>query len=85
VSSVRREPAGGSTWPSVSRLPSLSELVAYVLQEGIQVTGQTWSSDVADISGGEEHILTSDESSRETKSSTISLGYRCLFYRTNSG
>ncbi|HVT00541.1 MAG TPA: hypothetical protein VHE08_08505 [Solirubrobacterales bacterium] len=71
------------------RLPSLSELVAYVLQEGVQATDQTWSSDVAELTGGVEQVLTSndDEPNRKTeaKPSGTSLGYRCLFYRTNSG
>ncbi len=30
------------------RLPSLSELIAYVLQPGEQVTGQNWTGDVVE-------------------------------------
>ena len=31
------------------RLPSLSELIAYVLQPGEQVTGQNWTGDVVEV------------------------------------
>lgn len=66
------------------RLPSLSELIAYVLQPGEQVTGQNWTGDVADFTGGKEIVLTSDEGSTATSpSSPASFGYRCLFYRVN--
>jgi hypothetical protein len=66
------------------RLPSLSELIAYVLQLGTQVTGQNWTSDVADFTGGKEIVLTSDEGTTSTSaSSPANLDYRCLFYQTN--
>lgn len=66
------------------RLPSLSELIAYVLQEGTQVTGQNWSADVFDLVSSKEHVLTSDETmTGASVSSPTQLGYRCLFYRTN--
>jgi len=48
------------------RLPSVSELIAYVLQDGIQATEQTWSADVADVGPGDvEQVVTSDETKRE--------------------
>jgi hypothetical protein len=66
------------------RLPSLSELIAYVSQSGTQVTGQNWTGDVAEFTGGKEIVLTSDETTTEIfASSPASLGYRCLFYQVN--
>ncbi len=66
------------------RLPSLSELIAFILRPGEQVSGQTWSADVIDLSAGKEQVLTSDELGRSASPSTgTDLGYRCLFYRTN--
>jgi hypothetical protein len=66
------------------RLPSLSELTAYVAQPGAQVTSQNWSADVIDLASGKELVLTSDETTTgASQSSPGSLGYRCLFYRTN--
>ena len=67
------------------RLPSLSELIAYVSQPGTQLTAETWSGDASDIDtlNGEESVLTRDESTTSFKRSPISLGYRCLFYRVN--
>jgi len=66
------------------RLPSLSELIAYVLQDGTQVgIEQNWTSDVADLEA-QEIVLTSNEVQTETSpSSPFSLDYRCLFYRVN--
>lgn len=66
------------------RLPSLNELVAYILRPGEQVAAQTWSADVVDLTGGKEVVLTSDEATRSTSESSVTQhGYRCLFYRTN--
>ncbi len=66
------------------RLPSISELIAYVLQPGEQVTAQAWSAEVVDLTGGKEVVLTSDETTRSTSESSLTQhGYRCLFYRTN--
>lgn len=70
------------------RLPTISELVAYVLRPGNQVSGENWSADVSDIvAGNKEIVLTSDETTRRAVDSTagITLRYRCLFYRTNNG
>jgi hypothetical protein len=66
------------------RLPSLSELIAYVLQPGEQVSGQNWTGDVVDLPGGKETVLTSNEALTSTSpSSPASLDFRCLFYRVN--
>jgi hypothetical protein len=66
------------------RLPSLSELVAYVLRPGEQVSAQVWSGEVVDLNGGKEVVLTSDETTRSSSESSVTQhGYRCLFYRTN--
>jgi hypothetical protein len=67
------------------RLPSLSELIAYVLQGGTQVSGENWTADVADVgAGNEEVVLTRSEATTGTHGSlSASLGYRCLFYRVN--
>jgi hypothetical protein len=67
------------------RLPSLSELIAYVLQPETQVSGQHWSGDASDfeVGSGEESILTRGESATSTSHSPVHLGYRCLFYRVN--
>lgn len=66
------------------RLPSLSELIAYLFQDGVQVSGQNWTADVIDLPSGKELVLTSDEVlTASSPSSPTNLGYRCLFYRTN--
>lgn len=66
------------------RLPSLSELIAYVLQPGEQVSGHNWTSDVIEVSAGKETVLTSDEGMTSASvSSPTNLDYRCLFYRSN--
>ncbi len=67
------------------RLPSLSELIAYVTQPGTQVTEETWSGDArgADPFTGEESVLTRDETMSNYKPAPTPLGYRCLFYRVN--
>jgi hypothetical protein len=66
------------------RLPSLSELVAYVLREGIQVSAPHWSGDVIEAEGGEETVLARDEiATGSHKSVGTSLGFRCVFYQAN--
>lgn len=66
------------------RLPSLSELIAYVLQPGEQVAGHNWSGDVIEVNAGKETVLTSDEGvTGASVSSPTDLDYRCLFYRVN--
>jgi hypothetical protein len=65
------------------RLPTIDELIAFVLQPGEQVEEQAWSGDLVDVSGSEEKVLTSDENGRE-KSATGSHGYRCVFPLSNN-
>jgi hypothetical protein len=82
----------GKNWIAASRacgeaggrLPSLSELVAYVLGNS-QVDGETWTGEVSGLgSGNEELVFTRDEGSSDTAgAATTLLGYRCLFYRVN--
>jgi hypothetical protein len=76
AASVKCGEAGG-------RLPSLSELIAYVLQPGEQVAADNWSGDVVDFTSGEPFILARGEASTESSAATSSHGYRCLFYRVN--
>ncbi len=67
------------------RLPSIEELVAFVLRPGIQVSGLAWSGDLADVEGSsEEVVFVSSESGRATSKSGI-LGYRCVFPESNWG
>lgn len=66
------------------RLPSLSELVAYVLRDGIQAAQPHWSADVVEVSGGEESVLARDETLTSShKAVGTDLGFRCVFYRAN--
>lgn len=67
------------------RLPSLSELVAYVAQPGTQVVVEHWSGDVAEFDGieDEEIALARGEAGTSLKRAPVTLGYRCLFYRVN--
>jgi|SRR5882757_611517 len=65
------------------RLPSIGELIAYVMQEGIQFALPAWSEDVADVNGGEETVLTSDENERGKKLGSGLAGFRCVFPLTN--
>lgn len=67
------------------RLPSLSELIAYIAQPNTQVVAENWSGDASDFDGvgGEEIAFARDESGTSLKRSPITLGYRCLFYRAN--
>jgi hypothetical protein len=82
----------GKNWIAASRacgdadgrLPSLSELVAYVLGNS-QVDGETWTGEVSGLGpGNEELVFTRAEASSATAGAlTTLLGYRCLFYRVN--
>jgi len=66
------------------RLPSLSELIAFVLQPGEQVSDHNWTGDVIEVNLGKETVLTSDEGmTGASVSSPTNLDYRCLFYRVN--
>ena len=64
------------------RLPTLSELIAYTDQPGIQIGAVHWSSDVVDI-GATPTVGIRDEATTTGSSSTLSFAYRCVFYRTN--
>jgi hypothetical protein len=66
------------------RLPTIEELIAFVLRPGEQVEGQTWSGDVDSLEGGpkNEVVLTTDENGRSTAVSGL-LGYRCVFPQSN--
>jgi hypothetical protein len=68
------------------RLPTIDELIAFVLRPDEQVSAQTWSGDLSELEGGpkKEVVFTSDENGRSTAVGTTgSLGFRCVFYRSN--
>jgi len=68
------------------RLPSIEELIAFVLRPGEQVEEQTWSSDVDSLDvGKKEVVFTTDELGRSTQDSGLAnlLGYRCVFPESN--
>jgi hypothetical protein len=66
------------------RLPTIGELIAFVLRDGEQVEEQVWSGDLADVIGPAESVLTSDENGRGKHEGIGSpLGYRCVFPRSN--
>jgi hypothetical protein len=62
------------------RLPTLSELIAYTDQPGIQLGAGHWSSDVVDIAA-QATVGTRDEAT--TTGSASTFAYRCVFYQTN--
>jgi hypothetical protein len=71
------------------RLPTLSELVAYIARPETQFAGEAWASDVVDVDG-EAHglpLAVKEEADGSGKVSALegaSHGFRCLLYRTNS-
>jgi hypothetical protein len=66
------------------RLPTISELIAFVLRPGEQVSAQVWSGDLADVVGPAEDVLTSDEHGRNKREGAgFELGYRCVFPLSN--
>ncbi len=65
------------------RLPSLSELIAYVLQPNQQVSGHNWTEDISGVDPDGEVLFTHDETSTSFAKAGSTLGYRCLFYRVN--
>jgi hypothetical protein len=66
------------------RLPNLSELIAYVTREGLQVNGQNWSSDVSEAKVSDVEVMTSDETTQKaTLGKSGGLGFRCVFYQEN--
>jgi hypothetical protein len=65
------------------RLPTLSELIAYIAKAGEQFPGDVaWSDDVIDVQGGVGVTVGIDDAG-VVSSPTGSHGYRCLFYRVN--
>jgi hypothetical protein len=64
------------------RLPSIAELIAFVLRPGEQVSAQTWSADLIDSSVGEGEVFTTDEAAR-AKTGPGLHGFRCVFPLTN--
>jgi cytoskeletal protein RodZ len=87
---TRRSPA---PWVAASidcadaggRLPSLSELIAYIAQPGQQTPEPNWSGDTADVNeiSAEEIVLVRNETASQTRGATLGFGYRCVFYPGN--
>jgi len=67
------------------RLPTISELIAFVLfDQTNEFAEDVWSGDLADVTGPAEEVLTSDENGREKRGGVEGpLGYRCVFPLTN--
>jgi hypothetical protein len=67
------------------RLPTISELIAFVLfDQTNEFAEDVWSGDLADVTGPAEEVLTSDENGREKHGGIEGpLGYRCVFPLTN--
>jgi hypothetical protein len=67
------------------RLPSVGELIAYVLRPGEQVAAgtQVWTNDLNTVGGSEEFVFTRGETTTQYDGALNSYGYRCLFYRVN--
>lgn len=66
------------------RLPTIGELIAFILKPGEQVADQVWSGDLADVVGPAESVLTSDEHGRNKREGAgFELGYRCVFPQSN--
>jgi hypothetical protein len=70
------------------RLPSIEELIAYILHKGSQVSGEFWSGDFDTIKTEEtskfEVIFTADDTGHPGTRSAGSLGFRCVFPESNS-
>jgi hypothetical protein len=66
------------------RLPTISELIAFVLfDQTNDFAEDVWSGDLADVSGPAEQVLTSDEAERGKVLGSAPLGYRCVYPLTN--
>lgn len=65
------------------RLPSLSEMVGFAFQEGTQLSGQNWTGDAVEFSGGQAFVITGGETTNNAYPASFEFGYRCLFYETN--
>jgi hypothetical protein len=68
------------------RLPSIEELIAFVLRPGEQVEAQTWSGDLDSYEAGpgfnRDVVFTTDETARSVDTSGLH-GYRCVFPQSN--
>jgi hypothetical protein len=68
------------------RLPTIGELIAFVLRPQTQASEENWTGQVVDLDvGNKEFVITSDENSRHKidVNTAGSLPYRCVFYRAN--
>jgi hypothetical protein len=66
------------------RLPTISELIAFVLfDQSNAFEEDVWSGDLADVVGPAEEVLTSDETGRAKEEGANLLGYRCVFPLSN--
>ena len=64
------------------RLPSIAELIAFVLRPGEQVSEQVWSADLIEVGAGEGKVFTTDEGGRG-ETGPGAHGYRCVFPKSN--
>lgn len=65
------------------RLPSIEELIAFVLRPEEQVEEQTWSADLIEASGvAEGKVFTTDENGRAETTPGLHR-FRCVFYPSN--
>jgi hypothetical protein len=64
------------------RLPTLSELIAYTDQPGLQIGVVHWSSDVVDL-GSTPTVGIRDEATTTGSASNLLFAYRCVFYQRN--
>lgn len=76
VASIECGKAGG-------RLPTLSELVAYIARPGTQFASRAWVSDVVEV-GSPLAVKEEADEGETIASGAGEFGYRCLFYRSNS-
>ncbi|MGH2940100.1 MAG: hypothetical protein ACRDPE_18485 [Solirubrobacterales bacterium] len=89
---------GPKLWPVAAhecgeaggRLPSIEELIAFVLRDGSQFSGEAWSGDLDSIETNPpskvEVVFTTDEIglARTRSAAATLLGYRCVFPQSNS-
>ncbi|MFN8216610.1 MAG: hypothetical protein U0R71_08435 [Solirubrobacterales bacterium] len=70
------------------RLPTLSELIAYIAQSGTQLSGDAaWVSDIIEVSGSARGVPLAVEENGSDEGVVAegagSHGFRCLYYRSN--
>jgi hypothetical protein len=69
------------------RLPTIGELIAFLLRPTTQVSEDNWSSsvDFGDPPAHAELVVTSDKTGRFRRDAAVlgGLPYRCVFYRAN--